>query len=272
MMFSTRNNVTYISTLHSIIPVIYHKLICFIKMTFVVTYRSRGLVMHHQLYPFFLCIRIEHFHIKIRIRSDEIKDIILWISKPVFPTFIPAFHQYLVESMFGSKIDITFHFIIVGWMASVWLCLGIIRLSKFHRINIIRIRPGTFSGDHFPPHSDIFHRLNPRNIFINTRLIQVQSQFGSQNITGIITYNHRTPRWTTGSLHIPLISFRIRSQPWFKNQVLIVQIQMHTRVVDQSGFMQIDIQSVGRFHLQGSLYTCRRERCLRSIWSNCPLQ
>ena len=139
MMFSTRNNVTYIPTLQGIIPVIYHKLICFIKMTFVVTYRSRSLVMHHQLHPFFLSIRIKHLHVKIRIRSDEIKDIILRISKPVFPTFIPAFHQYLVESMFGSKINITFHFIIVGRMASVWLCFGIIRLSKFHRINIIRI-------------------------------------------------------------------------------------------------------------------------------------
>ena len=48
--------------------------------------------MHHQLHPFFLCIRIEHFHVKIRIRSDEIKDIILRISKPVFPTSVSYTH------------------------------------------------------------------------------------------------------------------------------------------------------------------------------------
>ena len=92
MMFSTRNNITYIPALHSIVSVIYHKLIGFIKMALVVTYRSGSLVMHHQLHSFFLCIRIEHLHVKIRIRSYEIKDIILRISEPVFPAFIPAFH------------------------------------------------------------------------------------------------------------------------------------------------------------------------------------
>ena len=174
--------------------------------------------------------------------------------------------------MLWSKVNVTLHFVIIGCMTPARFCLGIIRLSQFHRINIIRVRPGTFSGNHFPPHTDVFHRLNPGNIFVGTRFIQVQSQFGSQNITSIITDNHRAPGWTARRLHITFIPFCIRSQPWFKNQVLIVKVQMHTRIINQSRFMQIDIQPVGCLHLQRCLHTCWWKRSLRSIWSNCPLQ
>lgn len=121
MMFSPRNDITYITTLHRIISVINHELIGFIHMTFVVAYRSRCFMMHHQFHTFTLSILIQHFHVKVRICSNKVEYIIFGVTEPVFPSFIPSFNQYLVKSMFGSKINVTFYILIVSTMLAVWL-------------------------------------------------------------------------------------------------------------------------------------------------------
>ena len=123
VMFSTRNDITYITTLDSIVSVIYHKLISSIQMTFIVARGSRSFVMHHQLHSFCLRISIEHFQIEVGIRSNKIKNIIFGMAEPVLPTLIPTFHQYLVKSMQRRKVNITFHIVIIRSMPSVRLCL-----------------------------------------------------------------------------------------------------------------------------------------------------
>jgi len=190
------------------------------------------------------------------------------MSEPVFPTFVPALYQHLVETVGGRKVYVSLHILIIGAMTSVGFCFGIVRFAQLNGRKIVRICPCTLTSNHFPPYAYILHRFNPGNIFISARLIQIQSQLGSEDIARIVTYNHRTPRRLAGSLHITFITYRIGCQPRFKNQVLIIQVQVHARVVYQSGFVQIDIQAVSRFHLKRSLYACRRELRLRRITGN----
>ena len=76
VVFTTWDDIANISTLHRIVTVIFHKLISFIHMTFIVTHRCRSLMMHHQLHSFTSSILIQHFHIKIRIRSNEVEHIV----------------------------------------------------------------------------------------------------------------------------------------------------------------------------------------------------
>ena len=49
----------------------------------------------------------------------------------------------------------------------------------------------------------------------------------------------------------------IKQKTNFEYEILVVQIQVHTRVIYQSGFMQVDVKTIGRFHLQRGLYACR---------------
>ena len=76
MMLTAWDYIAYISALHSVVAVIFHKLVSFVHIAFIVTDRCRGFMVHHQLYPFILGIFIQHFHIKVGIWSDEIKHII----------------------------------------------------------------------------------------------------------------------------------------------------------------------------------------------------
>ena len=47
MVFSTRDDVAHITTLYRVITIIGHKLVSFVHVSFVVTYRSRSFMMHH---------------------------------------------------------------------------------------------------------------------------------------------------------------------------------------------------------------------------------
>ena len=123
MMFAPRDDITHITAFYSIVSVVSHKLVGCIQMSLIITNGSRCFMMHHQFHTFLFGIRIQHLHIKIRIGSDKIKYIIFGFAKPVFPAFVPAFYQYLIETMPGRKVNITFYFIIVGCMTSVGPCL-----------------------------------------------------------------------------------------------------------------------------------------------------
>ena len=133
-------------------------------------------MMHHQSYSFIMCVSIQLFNIKIRIRSHKIKNIIFLISKPIFPTNIPSFYQQLIESMFRSKINILLHISCISRMITIRFYFPIIRFSKLHGRNIISIAPWLPSSNHLPPYPHIFYRLNPRSILNFTWLIQIQNQ------------------------------------------------------------------------------------------------
>ena len=141
MTLTTLNFITNISTFLGIISMICHKLISFIQMTFIVTDGSRRFMMHHQSYSFIPGIIIQHFYIKIRIRSNKVIDKIPGTSSPTFPTFIPTFHLDLIHAMFGCKIDISFHILIIGSMTAVWLDLRIIVFTESHSKQLICIAP-----------------------------------------------------------------------------------------------------------------------------------
>ena len=126
VVLTTWNNVAYIATFYRIISVVCHELVCLVHVAFIVTYRSRSFMMHHQFYAFACSVALKFFHIEVGIGSYKIKHIIFAFSEPVFPTFIPAFYQYLVESMLCCKINVTFYVGSVGRVFAVRFCFVVI--------------------------------------------------------------------------------------------------------------------------------------------------
>src|SRR5699024_2660365 len=97
VVLTTWNNVAYIATFYRIISVVCHELVCLVHVAFIVTYRSRSFMMHHQFYTFACSVTLKFFNIKVGIGSYKIKNIIFASSKTVFSTFVPVFYQYFVE-------------------------------------------------------------------------------------------------------------------------------------------------------------------------------
>ena len=173
MELSFRKYWAYIARLNCIVAIRFHELESSIHMALIVPRRSRCFVMHYHLHTLGFCIISDTHDIKIRIRRYKIEHMILFTAKPVFPSYIPSFHQYSVEFMFRSKIYQFFYVFCVSTVCSIWLCFAVVGNAKLYGWKIIGVAPGTFTSYHFPPHTYIFYRLYPICIFYFTRLIQI---------------------------------------------------------------------------------------------------
>ena len=120
VILTSRNNTTYITRLHRIIAILFHKIKGLINTTFIVSCRTRSFMMHNKFYPFSSCISSNFFHIKVGIRSNEIKHLFFPLTSPIFPTNIPTFNQHSVKAMLCSKINITHSILGCCSMTSVW--------------------------------------------------------------------------------------------------------------------------------------------------------
>src|SRR5262245_18910686 len=105
--------------------------------------------MHNDLHSLRMGIAGQFLNIKIRIRCHKVEHVFLPLSKPVFPTRVPTFYQHALNSVFGSKIYISFY---VCSISSVW------HLRRLLRANLpATVVPTGFTYMHFPPHS--YHLL-----------------------------------------------------------------------------------------------------------------
>ena len=167
--------------------------------------------------------------------------------------------------MLGSKVDVAAHIGIVRRMPAVRLGRGIIGNAKMHGREVIGISPRAFSGNHLPPHTDIFHRMNPRNVIVGTRLIEIQHEPGLQLFTSIVHHLNCPPRALARSLETAAPALGVRRKFRAESQCRRVQIEVHAGIIHQCSLMDIHIEPLVSLHLERSLHTCHRERSLRRI-------
>ena len=150
-----------------------HELVGGVKLTLVVAWRSRGLMVHDHLHAFLLCVSFDAFHIEIRVWGHEIEHVFLHVSVPVLPSNVPAFHKHAVESVFGGEVDVSLDIGRVRSMLSVRLHLCQVIGRKVYAAEVISVGPRTLAGDHLPPDTDILARMDPRCVLDLARLVEI---------------------------------------------------------------------------------------------------
>ena len=66
-------------------------------------------MVHHQAYTLAVCILIKCLNIEVRIRGYKVKYIVLCLTKPIFPTYIPTLYKHLVKTVLCRKVDKATH-------------------------------------------------------------------------------------------------------------------------------------------------------------------
>ena len=145
-------------------------------MALVVASRARSFVVHHQFYTFRMSVLIERFEVEVGIRGYKIEHIVFFVTKPVFPTYIPTFYKHLVEAVFCCKIDIFAHFFVISTVGTIRFSFAVINGIEVDSREVVRIAPRVFTGNHFPPNTDVFYRFNPRSIGDSARFVEVENQ------------------------------------------------------------------------------------------------
>ncbi len=84
---------------------------------------------------------VEILYVEVGIGGDKVEHIILRLSEPVLPSFVPTLHEHLVKAVVGGKVDVSFDLGGIGAVASVRLGLGIVGLSELYGIDVIGIVP-----------------------------------------------------------------------------------------------------------------------------------
>ena len=123
VVFTTGDDIAHIAALHGSVAIFVHQLIGSLQMALVVAGRGRCLMMHLQADALGMGIVVQALQVEVGIRRLEVKNVVFRLAKPIFPANVPTLYKHLVETMLGSKVDITPYIVIVGTMKSVRLGL-----------------------------------------------------------------------------------------------------------------------------------------------------
>ena len=161
VMFTAWNDVAHIATLNCGVTIVNHKLVSLVKMALIVTGRTRCFVVHNHFHTLRGSIFMNCLDIKIRVRRDKVKHIVLFMSEPIFPTNVPTLNKYRVKTIFCSKVNVALHIFGISRVCTVRLGMCIVGFAQFYGREVIGVSPSSLVGNHVPPNANILGRLYP---------------------------------------------------------------------------------------------------------------
>ena len=175
-MVTTWDNIAHVTAFHSIISIFIHQIESFVEVALIVDDARRSFMVHHQFHTLAVRIVVQSLDIKVGIGRNEIENIPFPHIRPVFPTYVPALNEYLLESVGSCEINVFLHVFGVGSMATVGFCLAPIHLIQLHRGIFIRVVPTALAYNHLPPNATILHRMYPTGVFKLARFVEIEYQ------------------------------------------------------------------------------------------------
>ena len=200
-------------------------------------------MVHQELDAFAMGVFVQGFNFEIGIRLGEAVDLLKGVVLPVLPAFIPALNEDFVDFVRGREIDVT--------------------LDVFGAGAMVRARrPGLRAGDHFPPDSDIFDRVDPAYVFDCAGLVQVQDERLAEHVAGVVADLHRAPGCVLCQAAFAAVRAGGEMGP---EGVSVLQLEAHRAEICAGGFVDVDIKAVVSLQLERSLHSGRGEGFVRPV-------
>ena len=79
-----------------------------------------------------MCVLVKLLDVEVGIRGDEVEHVELGMSCPVFPAFVPALNQYLVETVGSGEVNVTLYVLGIGCVRAVGFALAVIRYAEVY--------------------------------------------------------------------------------------------------------------------------------------------
>ena len=187
------------------------------------------------------------------------------MTKPIFPTDVPPLDEDGIEAVLSSEVNVLLDVLGVGSVLAVRLYLGVVGLTDLYIGQVIGVGPGALARDHLPPDPYILNRLDPVGRLIGARLVEVVRQLRGEDIACITADDSRTPRGVEGCLDVPTIALRVRGKLYVEDHVLVIQIEVNRREVNQCSFVQVDVHTLICLEHQWRLYARLREGGLGAV-------
>ena len=265
VMLTTGDDVAYVAALDSGVAVVSHKLVRLLHMALVVRDRAGGLVVHDELHALALSVVTELSDVEVGVRSDEVKDTVLAVAEPVFPTDIPALDEDSIEAVLSGEVDVLLDVLRIGSVLAIRLHLRVVGLTDLHIGQVVGVRPRALTRDHLPPDTYILDRLDPVGRLIGTRLVEVVRQLRGEDIACITADDSRTPRGVEGRFDVPTVALCVRRQLHTEGHRLVIQIEVDSWEVNECCFVEVDVDPLIALEHQRRLYARLREGGLGAV-------
>ena len=253
VILAVRDDLADVAALDGVVAILVHEVVGLLHPALVINGGRGTFMVHDQAHALAVGIGVKGRQVEVRIRGDEVEDVVFLLAVPVFPAFVPAFDQQAVEAVLGGEVDVAADILVVGAVLAVRGGMGIVRDAQLDGRIVIGIGPLALAGDHFPPDTHVFDWVDPGNVVQGARVIEVEDQAGSQHVGGFFADHDGAPRGLAGGLHPAFHAFGVRGQGGAEDEVAVVHVQARGRVVEHGGFMDIDVEAFGGLHLQGGL-------------------
>ena len=91
-----------------------------------------------------MSVFVKFLDVEVGVGGDEIEDVVLLFSEPVFPAYVPALYKKLVKTVGCGEINVAFHVLIVCPVFAMRLCLGIVESGEVEVLGV-GVRPLAFA-------------------------------------------------------------------------------------------------------------------------------
>ena len=261
VVFASRNDVAHVACLHGVIAILVHQTESILQVALVIESCGGGLVVHHQLHALGVGIVVEHLNVEVGVRSDEVEDVKLLMTEPVFPSFVPSFHQHFLQTVLCSEVDVALHLLVSCAVRAVGLALSVVGNAETNRRQVVGVAPCLCTYNHVPPHTAVFCGMNPRCVRYLAWLVEVESELAREHVAGIVAHHYSTPRCVEGCLDESLTAYGVGSKPRLEGQSLFIEVEVHCRIIQAGSLMYVDVEPVLCLQLQRCLNACVGEYC-----------
>ena len=218
-------------------------------------------MVHHKAYALAVGVFVESGQVKVGVGGYKVEHVVFLAAEPIFPAFVPALYEQGVEAVCRGKVDVGAHVLVVGSVPAVGLEGFVVGHTELYRGYIVGVAPLAASRYHLPPYSHILDRMNPAHIFQCARLVEVEYEPGGQYFACVVNHHYRAPGACAGRLEACTYPFGVGSKVDVEHHCLVVKVEVGGGVVDHGGLVQVDVQPLVGFHLQGGLHSRGRESC-----------
>lgn len=224
-------------------------------------------MVHHQTHALRVSILVEIFDVKVGVGCHEVEHVELLMTEPVLPALVPSLDEHLLQAVLGCEVDVALHLGCGGTVLAVGSALRVVGLAETHRRQVVGVRPCLCAHDHVPPHAAVFRWVNPRCVLNLARLVEVERELLREHVACVVAHQHRAPRRVERSLYKALASYGVGREPRLERERLLVEVEVHRRVVETRCLVYVDVESVFGLQLQRCLHARvgehrRRRVCL----------
>lgn len=226
----------------------------FVRIAFMITGEYEDLVIRRRFGSFTYDVAVSFLCIRVEVYDRRIGCVIFTITRPIFPSFVPAFCRRYVGSINYNGISMAFRIDYVNEVFTIQFNFKMIYGTGFRTNRFVYVDPKAFSNGRIPPCTCVFRQFGPKNnIYGLAEFIRIRNSTKNRGIAYVVASSSHAPQEITQDLRMAFVPFYVQYRPKFRCRIFIIRVRIRAEVVGRDNFIRVSMWAVvyfrRRYHL-----------------------